>query len=1126
MSDEKKNPIPADADDATEDILPERKIKSADTVHTAPNKGDALFIPETAAQEPPKTERRFIKTGDAEYVSVHGGKSEEATDVEKYTDRLDAAPAPAALPPENTDKADTYDTVHAPAAGGRMIVSDAKNEPAPARKEQTDQNKEEAPEQLTMQGMHPDERTKRVDLRPQDEDGKEPTKHFDLQGARLREIADTAGDDVRRNPDQMMMEGFDEIGKKTDAERREDAELQEQLQQARADRVKRFRFWNSAPGEAESDGESADAKFSHTKKTHDLPAFAQRFSARFQHLATPFIPVKCEEYSDAGNRKTVFDAIRNARTRAFVSAVVLAAFAVILLITDLAAKITAGNNGGFFTVMGGSVNALTVFNLVFLLLACAVMLPDLKNGVVSILKLRPKTEALILLMMISAVAQTVSCFFTQLKIASDFQLMAPAAVIVCVPVLLSKVFYYDNARQIFKTVSGKSEKSYLRKVTDPELKARLGCSDDKNTVYAGRTRAVSGFPASAESAPRDEMPPTRVSAVIGGVALIAALITLIIKKSFICSVTTLTLCLALSLPVCCLLAGSYFLSRANTKLSVKSSFIQSFADAKAFTVIDTVTCDAAEIFDAEIKNCLTAKGVSEKQVRFAAAAVAAGTDSMLRKVFREEIERYEDKLPPAQSTVYEDKLGVSSYVGGCTVLLGNHDLLENHNVPLPDEALVLRFIGEDEKPLYLAMEGRFTALFAVKYTVPQEVSRGISDLVNGGASLQMSTTDPNVSETYAETLLGIGENSIRMMGSAAAKKLNAARAAVTDAEEIGVAFTDSFVSLSRVAAQGVKLDSVNTVSTAICLAGAFVSLLIGLILSVTGAFASVTAFPVLVIQGLWLAACMLSPLFTASVIKLTRKALSLFNGKKKKEEKMPEAAAEEEAESETPDGIFEDEIDAADDDTAVYAANDAEEETDAADAQEDPAAPLIPPTLDPDAIEAAEPRPVNPEVSDDVLESLRTFAPKDAPTKKEEAEEPRSRFIASEEMRSSFSSVDGYVEHLAAENTPEAPEAAQDFSLYGSEGAGKGPSAAEIENAYEQSKKEESAVRSAFTPPPAPAAPVFDYHTPAQEKPADEEPLDTSDVNVYNDDLFRRFETDDDVFAGLHDNENENHYDF
>ena len=1106
MSDENKTAIPAGTDDVTEDIIPERKIKAGEAVHTTAAAGDDLYIPpEDAAPAAPQSDRRFIKTGDAEYVSVRARAPEEAdaTEVSRYPDRLDAVPAQSAAPADAV-RTDTYDTIHAPEAGTRMIDASVYEE------------------QLTMDGMpddlpSDDEPTKEADFASlsggntdtdEDADG-DPTKHFEIQGSRLREIADTAADGVRRNPDQMMMEGFDEIGKKTEDEIEADAELQEKLRQSRADRVKNFRFWNKAPGEEVSD--AADARFDHEKKQHDLPAFAAKFSARFQHLATPFLPVKCEEYADTGSRKKVFDTIKNARTRVFIGTVLLAAFGLILLITDLAAKITAGNNGGFFTVMGGSVNALVVFNLIFLLLSVGIMLPDLKNGVITVLKLRPKTEALMLLMFISALVQTVAAFFTQLKIASDFQLMAPAAVLVCVPYLLSKVFYYDNARQVFKTVSGKSEKSYLRRVTDPELKARLGCTDDTNTVYAGRTRAVSGFPASVQESPRDEMPHTRVAAVIGGVALVTALLTLIIKKSFLCSLTTLTLCLALSLPVCCLLAGSYFLSRANGKLSIRSSFIQSFKDAKAFSVIDTIACDAAQIFDAEITNCLTAKTVNEKQVRFAAAAVAAGTDSMLHKVFAGDIEKYEDRLPPAKNTVYEDKMGVSSYVGGCTVLLGNHDLLVNHNVQLPDEDVVMRFLAEDEKPLYLAMEGRFTALFAVRYTVAEEVSRGITELVNGGASLLLATTDPNINDASAEALLGLSENSVRMIGSAAARKLAAAQSAVTDAEDAGVVFTDSFLSLSRTAAQAVTLDSVNTVSTAICLAGSFVSLLVGLLLSVTGAFASASAVTVLVLQAIWIGCCLLSPLFTSSVIKLVKKGAGLA---KKLTQKKPAAPAETAEpvlpapeEYEEPAPIFEETP---------------RETEEAAPVKETPAAaeeaPYVPPTLDPDAIAASEPKPAETDVPDDVLESLRTFAPKEAPAAPKAPEEAPAKFIASEELRQSFSSVDDYIASLTGDATPAKEETEDGFSLYG-ENAPRThqKNASEIESAYEQSKKEESDVRRAFTAPEAPKAPSFD--APAEEADDGGEPLDTSDVSVYNDDLFRRFETDDDVFAGLHDDD-------
>ena len=289
-----------------------------------------------------------------------------------------------------------------------------------------------------------------------------------------------------------------------------------------------------------------------------------------------------------------------------------------------------------------------------------------------------------------------------------------------------------------------------------------------------------------------------------------------------------------------------------------------------------------------------------------------------------------------------------------------------------------------------------------------------------------------------------------------------------------------------------------------------------LILAATGAFAKVTALSVLAIQAIWVACCLLSPLFTASVIKLVRKGLGLVTGiKKKKAEAPAEEEAPEEAPEEEPAPIFEEE---------TAAPEETEEAAPEAEAPAQEEAPLIPPTLDPDVIEASEPKPDPDDLTDDVLESLQTFAPREAPAQKAPEEAP-PRIIVSEEMRSSFSSVDGYVEDLAAKNAPEAPEAQADFSLYGSEGGGRRIDAADIEKAYERAKQEESDVRRAFTAPEAPKAPVFD--TPAPETPdEDQAPLDTSDVSVFNDDLFRRFENDDDVFAGLREEESEKHYDF
>ena len=1126
MSEEKKipNTTPEEtaAGEITEDIISEKRFSISHAVHTKSDTDSKLFIPDGEEDEEestvfPAQGRRFIKTDDSEFISVRAEKVKDAqaTELTKFSDRLDASPVPEDVHTGNTGKFNTYDTVHVPELSGRMIGASEfeeqmRMEGADLPEPEEDETKEVSPEALAA-AFAENERK---------EGG--PTRHFELKTKRLREIAGSADDDVRRNPDQLMMDGFDEIGKKTEEEIRADEELKDELQHSREKRVKNFRFWDKAP--VDDTGET-DEKFSHNINITALPAFAAKFSERFSHIPTPFVPVHTEEFTDAGNRKEMFRAIKTARTRAFVSMIILAAFALILLITDLAAKISAGNNGGFFTVMGGSVNALVIFNLVFLLLSCVVILPELKNGAVSVLKLRPKTDALLLLLMISAVGQTAAAFFTQLKTAYDFQLLAPAAVVVCVPFFLAKVFYYDNARQCFKTISAKSEKSYLRKVTDRELKARLGCTDEKNTVYTGKTRHISGFPASIESSARSEMPATRISALLGGVSLIAAIVTLIMKKSVVCGLTSLTLCLSLSLPVCCLVAAGFFLSRANAKLSLKSSFIQSFDDTKAFSAIDTVACDAAEVFDAHITGCVPARGVNEKQARFAAATVASGAGSLIKKVFADDIDTYSDRIPRAKNTIYEDKLGLSAYVGGCTVLLGNRELLTNHNVSLPEDDFAPT---DDEKALYLSMEGHFTAMFTVKYNVNKDVQQGIAALVNNGAALLLGTTEPNITDSAAEALLGLGENSVRIMGSNAAKKLAEAKTAVADSEDAGAVFGESFLSFARVATQAIRLDSIKTASRAICLAGAFVSLLLGVVLSVTGAFSATSGLTVLILQATWLGFCFLSPMFTNGMIDVIRKLTP---------KRKPAAHANAANEEETEEAGTPETADADAGEPAIDAS--AQEETGATSLQEDD-------TADDrqyleklwGETEQAKPAPLSEEDAAAVAEALNIFSPKDEPAEtRASAAKPEAAaggFIASASLKSSLSSIDGFMSSLNPQQTytADADAPGADFSLFG-EGAGGGAwkkDASDIENEYSRRKEEERTLRSIFTAPDDPSgAPIYDLHKKEAPSPLDQKytpPLDTSDVSAFNDDLFRRFEDDDSVFAGLHDDEDDNRFRF
>ncbi|MBQ7646168.1 MAG: hypothetical protein IJS94_02755, partial [Clostridia bacterium] len=559
-------------------------------------------------------------------------------------------------------------------------------------------------------------------------DGLEPTKYVRTKGSLLREIADSADDGVRRNPDQLMMEGFDDREKEEEKEkaRRQEAEhLEKELDLSRQKRILNFKFWNHS----DETGSSADEKFSGEAEARHLPAFLQRIADRFSYLDNSFAPVKSEEYTDENERKAVFatliDARKNALARIFIVAVLGAA----LFITDLIASISAANNGGFFTVFGGSNNVLITVNLVILAICAAVMAADLKNGIFSLLKIRPKADTSLLLMLCAALVQNITAYFTQLKLEADYHLLTPAVLLLCLPYLFAKLFYLDNTRQCFKPASSKSDKSYLRKVSDPNLSARLLCeskSEDNNVVYSGKTRFISSFLQRSARCAFNAMPSSRIIAACACAALISAIIAWIMKGSFAYCITAFTLCLAFSFPVSCLIASGWAIARENKKLSVKSSFVLSYADARDFASVDNIAADASELVDAQITNCLTSKSVSERQARFVAASIASKAGSVMAKTFAGDISAFEEKLPPAENLVYEDKLGLSAWVSGCKVLLGTYSILVNHNVKVPEESVVRSLLAEDEQPLYLAIEGQFTAVFAVKYTRSAAVGTGLS----------------------------------------------------------------------------------------------------------------------------------------------------------------------------------------------------------------------------------------------------------------------------------------------------------------------------------------------------------------------------------------------------------------
>ena len=1107
MSKKKKN-RPA-ATGAHEDIIIERSLKAEEEVHTAEEPSPVYIPDETKTDEnreiPGDRTRRFIRTGETPFVSVRGetAKNETKTAVSKFTDRFVTPKGEEQVHTGFTGKMGTYDEVHAvQETDGRMIDPGA----------------------FQM----------RFDVPEEEEAEKTPEKPND-RGSLLREIAGTADEDVRRNPDQMMMEGFEVIGMKTAEELEQEEALKEELDRNREKKIGDFRFWNKK--ENENTGETEDGKFEKQPVGKALPRALDNISRKFAHLETPFTPVKGAEYEDHNARREGFAAIKGARNLTLLRAGVLALLGLVLLIMDAVAAGNVANNGGKLTAFGGSSAVLAIINLVFAALGALVVLPELKNAVFSILKLHPRTDAVLLALTLTSVLQNALAIKTDLVPQADFRLLTPALLLLAAPYLVSKLFYYDSQHHCFKTVSTKSDKSYLRQVSDPVLAARLNNTDDpdKKALYIGKTRFISNFFARWSNPQKGAEPYGRAVALCLALTGVTAVAAWIIGKSFLSGVSAASLCLSFSFPVCSLLSTGFYLSRRNRALSVKSSFLGSCADATAFTKVENIAADATDLFNGAVTSCLTAKGVTERQVRFVAASIAKGAGGMMKKIFESDIETFDEKIPPSESLHYEEKLGLSAWVGGCKILLGTHDLLTNHSVEVPDENVVTNAIGDGEKSLYLAIEGRFTAVFSVKYTCRPGVSVGVKELVENGTVLTLSTTDANVTDGFAETLLGLPAESVRIMSAAAAESLTAAAAVVTEREDLGAAFGEGFTGLCRTAEAAVMLDKVSRTSRMICTAGAFVSLLLGMILVFTGAYKGTGVWSVLLMQALLTGLCFATPFFGGGLENIRLPKLKLL----KKEEPQKEETAEENDFvdlSDVPDTskVFDEAAPAekTDDGARVQIVSDAapalsaEERADRSRLNREASAPVLrdkpagKAIPDPDLI--PEPETVVP---DDVTDATddRAFSlfmkKEDRKPKPKPAEEKRG-MIVSDSMKKTFSGIGSFFSSLTdkEERAPEREE--QRFTLFGDEKSRRGPSPEEIEQAYEDRKREERDLRSRFTAPEAPEAPMFDLSRKPEPEPQQEDtafapPTDEDGVDLFDEDLWSRFE-DDKVFAGLH----------
>ena len=392
------------------------------------------------------------------------------------------------------------------------------------------------------------------------------------------------------------------------------------------------------------------------------------------------------------------------------------------------------------------------------------------GGLVSMFTFKADNDSLISLAMIAAMAQGVALVVTP-SAASEVGVQ----LYYCVPVLgllfniVGKMMMMSRIERNSRLVCSDQEKYVMRTIKSPDFARELSRGlplDLPEITYSVKTKYVSGFLEASYAQDYAESI-NRVLVIICLLASIAvSVISYFVGGSLYVSLTVLSGLLAVCAPFTSTMVGNMPMLRAAKKLTKAGTVIAGYPVVEEYNSVKAVTFKAKELFPPDSITLSSMKVFQESLIEQAildACSVICATDSPLAPIFQGMLGGNSKILKEAENIVFEDSMGLSAWVDGKRVLIGNAQLMQNHGVSTPSKDYEERYIGEGKDILYLSNSGELIAMFALSYGSDKRVAPVLRELSERGVALIVHSTDPNITPGKLSMLYSYPEHFIRIV---------------------------------------------------------------------------------------------------------------------------------------------------------------------------------------------------------------------------------------------------------------------------------------------------------------------------------------------------------------------------
>ncbi|MCR4614535.1 MAG: hypothetical protein K5756_00075 [Clostridiales bacterium] len=569
------------------------------------------------------------------------------------------------------------------------------------------------------------------------------------------------------------------------------------------------------------------------------------------------------EYVVESDRRKISWFLLKERRRKNISTAILVlitfCFALLEVLPRISGKIKEAIGPGSFP------NSIVSFILV--MLAAIASVDNVVSGMDSIfIKRRPDGRSLGLIALIMAIIQSIVAMFYPTD--GKTGLLAGSVAFILLINSITAGMEHDRVMRNFKfcAYTGKKSLSSIVTVSGDQERREIGqalAMNDPVVKYSCKINFPRRF---------IELSSTNKITERHGMALIVLTCAMGVILSIVCgfregpyyALSGITAAFCAAIPIAEYFAVTNELKRSCGALNESGGMISSLKAAQKCSETDAVLIDAAELIDregCEMHGMKDFKNVRLDDILLYTAALVVKSDGPLTEVFRSVVADTDDVLPAVSSISFEENLGISGWIHGQKVLLGNRNLMAAHNISVPTHREEATYCVDDRKVLYVAIADKLAAMFVVSYAVDMSKAAYLHCLERNNITVLIDSCDPNVSEELLEAGFGLEYDSIKIISSIAGRIFRRLKNNFFKKADATVIHDGNSKSLLMGIASAVSLRNAAKIISIAQLVAAVLSLLIMVVLAAASHFVFINSWFIAIVDIISIALFMLAGRF-------------------------------------------------------------------------------------------------------------------------------------------------------------------------------------------------------------------------------------------------------------------------